>query len=60
MSEGLDTIIMLLQVHPEEPPPDIASEEIRDLALQAIRLPSTLSKSQIEKLGLAVLAHSRR
>ena len=39
---------------------DIVSERIRNLAFQASKLPTTLSLSEIEELGLAVLNHARR
>jgi hypothetical protein len=40
--------------------PSLASERIRNLAFQATKLPTTLSKSEIEELGLAVLLHMRQ
>ncbi len=39
---------------------DLSSERIRNLAFQATKLPSTLSRSEIEELGLAVLMHMRQ
>jgi hypothetical protein len=38
---------------------DLANERIRNLAFQATKLPATLSLSEIEMLGLAVLMHVR-
>ena len=38
---------------------ELASERIRNLAYQATKLPTTLSRAQIEELGHAVLMHAR-
>lgn len=34
-----------------------SNERIRNLAFQATKLPTTLSRSEIEELGLAMLTH---
>lgn len=41
--------------HPLSQVPSDNEERIRCLAFQAARLPSTLSKSEIEELGIALL-----
>lgn len=44
---------------PAEPAPlGIDSERVTDLALQAVHLPTTLSRSEIAILGAAILAHA--
>ena len=49
-----------LKVVQERESADLASERIHNLAFQASTLPTTLSRSEIEELGLAVLTHMRR
>lgn len=44
---------------PESEALDLVNERIRNLAFQATKLPATLSLSEIEMLGLAVLTHVR-
>lgn len=39
---------------------DIENERIRNLAFQATKLPTTLSRREIEDLGMAILLHMRR
>lgn len=39
---------------------DIENERIRNLAFQATKLPTTLSRREIEDLGMAILLYMRR